>query len=74
MLRVNSLPRMPSQQLEFPGDERLGQIPMPHIHDSRQLALLVIFYLLAMVCGIILFGQLTPVTSPSIRVPLARAI
>jgi hypothetical protein len=69
VFRVNYLPpeQMPSHQRDFPREEQLAHLPASD--GSRGLAFLVVFYLLAMLGGIVLLGQLTaetvPVTSAS---------
>ena len=58
---------MPEHQRDFPGEEQL--VHFAATDGSRGLAFLVVFYLPAMLGGIILLGQLTaetvPVTSAS---------
>lgn len=65
MLRVNYLPpeQMPAHQRDFP---RQGQrVDMPTAEGSRGLGLMVLGYLVAMMGGIILLGQLTAPASRS---------
>ena len=64
MFRVNYLPpeQMPAHQRDFPHRPQLDELPGPA--DSRGLGLLVAWYLVAMIGGIILLGYLTaPVAS-----------
>ena len=69
MFRINYLPpeRMPQHHRDFPREEQL--VHLSAADGSRGLAFLVIFYLLAMLGGIVLLGHLTadtlPVTSAS---------
>ena len=69
MFPVNYLPpeQMPSHQRDFPREEQ--GVHVLATDGSRGLALLVAWYLLAMLGGIVLLGQLTaetvPVTSAS---------
>jgi hypothetical protein len=62
---------MPSHQRDFPRHEKL---PSPRSGDgSSELLILVVFYLLAMLGGIVLLGQLTP-ASPSAHMSASKAI
>jgi hypothetical protein len=74
MFRVNYLPpeQMPSHQRDFPRHEKLPSLRSGD--GSSELLMLVVLYLLAMLGGIVLLGQLTPVKSPSMHVSASRAV
>jgi hypothetical protein len=68
MFRVNYLPpeQMPAHQRDFPHRPQLEELPIaPGAADSRGLGLLVAWYLVSMIGGIILLGYLTASPAPN---------
>ena len=74
MFLIDDLPakRMPKPHGDFPRKEQLAHLPAAD--GSRGLAFLVIFYLLAMLGGIVLLGQLTAPTAPGSSASAAARI
>jgi hypothetical protein len=65
MLRVHYRPpeSLPPHQRDFPSRKTSGEIP--GAEGSNQLALLVAWYLVALIAGIVLFGHLASPIIPN---------